>query len=189
MYCTPIVGPKSNSRGVFYMAKYDFKFKLKVVKSYLNGEGGYSSLAKRYGIPNHAQVQRWVNTYNTLGKDGLKLKNKDTYYTVQFKLDVINYMITTKSSAREVANHFGMNNSTLISGWKQKFLHGGVDALCKTKGKPSMNKNAKEEKKLTREEKLEYENKLLKAELAFLKKLRASGMNIPERLKTNAKQK
>ena len=51
------------------------------------------------------------------------------------------------------------------------------------------NKNIKKEKSLTREEELEYENKLLKAELEFLKKLRASGMNVPERLKTNAKQK
>lgn len=52
-----------------------------------------------------------------------------------------------------------------------------------------MNKNNKQEKKLTREQELEYENQLLKAELAFLKKLRASGMNVLERLKTNAKQK
>ncbi|EQF23110.1 transposase family protein [Clostridioides difficile CD160] len=173
------------------MAKYDFNFKLKVVKSYLNKEGGYVSIAKQHGVANHSQVERWVNTYNTLGENGLKRKNKNTFYTIQFKLDVINYMITTKSSAQEVANHFGMNNSTLIAIWKQKFLHGGVDALSKMKGRPSMNKNknTKEKNKLTREQELEYENKLLKAELAFLKKLRASGMNVPERLKNNTKQK
>lgn len=172
------------------MAKYDFNFKLKVVKSYLNGDGGAISIAKQYGIPNHAQVQRWVNAYNTLGENGLKRKNKDTCYTVQFKLDVINYMIITKSSAQEVANHFRMNNSTLIATWKQKFLNGGVDALSKMKGKPPMNKNKNtKQKNLTREQELERENELLKAELAFLKKLRASGMNIPERLKTNTNQK
>ena len=32
------------------MRKYDFDFKLKVVKSSLNGEGGYRSLAKEYGF-------------------------------------------------------------------------------------------------------------------------------------------
>lgn len=52
----------------------------------------------------------------------------------------------------------------------------------------SKNNDCKKEK-LTREQQLEYENELLKAELAFLKKLRASGMNVQERLKTNAKQK
>lgn len=172
------------------MAKYDFGFKLKVVKSYLSGDGGYPSIAKQYGVPNYAQVQRWVSAYKSLGEDGLKRKNKHTCYTVQFKLDVINYMTTTKSSAQEVANHFRINNSTLIATWKQKFLNGGVDALSKTKGTPSMSKNKNcKEKNLTREQELKRENELLKAELAFLKKLRASGMNVPERLKTNTKQK
>lgn len=172
------------------MAKYDYDFKLKVVQSYLSGDGGYNSIAKDYEIPNMAQVQRWVRTYNSLGRDGLKRKNKNTYYTVQFKLDVINYMTITKASAQEVANHFGIKNSTLISTWKQKFLNGGVDALSKARGRPPMNKNKNnKEKNLTREQELEHENELLKAELAFLKKLRASGMNVPERLKTNTKQK
>lgn len=171
------------------MAKYDFSFKLKVVKSYLNGEGGFLSLSKKYGIHNNNQIQRWVNAYKILGEYGLKRKNRDTCYTVQFKLDVINYMLITKSSAQEVANHFKMNNSSLILAWKQKFLNGGIDALSRTKGKPSMNKNNKKEKKLTREQELDYENTLLKAELAFLKKLRASGMNVPERLKTDTNQK
>lgn len=168
------------------MAKYDYHFKLKVFKAYLNGEGGYGTVAKQYGIPSTAPIQRWVSAYNLLGEDGLKRKKKCISYTVQFKLDVINYMSITKLSAQDVANHFRINNSTLISGWKQKFLSGGVDALAKMKGRPPMNKN---KKNLTREQELEHENQLLKAELAFLKKLRASGMNIPERLKTNSKQK
>ncbi|MCC0628463.1 MULTISPECIES: hypothetical protein [unclassified Clostridioides] len=50
-------------------------------------------------------------------------------------------------------------------------------------------KNTKEKNELTKEQELEYENQLLKAYLAFLKKLRASGMNVPERLKNNTKQK
>ena len=91
-------------------------------------------------------------------------------------------MLITKSSVQEVANHFGMNNISLIVAWKQKFLNGGVDALSKKKGVPSMNKNNKQEKKLTREQELEYENQLLSG-ACFFKKLRASGMNVPERLK------
>ena len=43
-------------------------------------------------------------------------------------------------------------------------------------------------KKLTREQELEHENELLRAELAFIKKLRALGMDVPERLKMNMKQ-
>lgn len=170
------------------MIKYAYDFKLKVVTAYLNGEGGYKSIARRYGIPNVSQIQRWVSVYKSLGKEALKAKIKPTSYPVQFKIDVVNYMMITKYSAQEVANHFGINNSTLVSAWMKKFLNGGFDGLSSKKGLPPMNKNKKEQK-LTREQELERENELLRAELAFLKKLRASGMNIPERLKTNAKQK
>lgn len=65
--------------------------------------------------------------------DGLRRKNTTTSYTVQFKLDVINYMITIKSSAKEVANHFGVNTISLITSWKLKYLDGGIDALNRIK--------------------------------------------------------
>ncbi len=161
MYCTPIVGPKSNDLGVF-MAKYNFNFKMKVVKSYLDEEGELRSIANQYSISSETQVRVWVNAYQTLGKDGLKRKKQKTCYTVQFKLDVINYMLITKSSVRKVANHFCMNNISPISAWKQNFLNGGIYALSKKKGILTMNKNNKQEKKLTREQELEYENQLLK---------------------------
>lgn len=72
--------------GVFFIAKYDFDFKMKVVKSYLDGEGGLGSIANQNGIGSETQVKTWVNAYNTLGKDGLKRKEQKTYYTVKFKL-------------------------------------------------------------------------------------------------------
>ena len=42
------------------MAKYSLTFKLKVVTAYLNSEGGYSSLAKKYGVKDATQVLRWL---------------------------------------------------------------------------------------------------------------------------------
>ena len=174
---------------VFCMTKYDYGFKKQVVIAYLNGEGGYKFISKKYGIPNKSQVKKWVNAYKTLGDDGLKLKNKHTNYPIQFKLEVINYMTTTKSSLQETANHFGINNNSIIEAWKLKFLSGGSEALSRKSGRPSMGKNKSvKKKKLTREQELEHENELLRAELAFIKKLRALGMDVPERLKMNMKQ-
>lgn len=171
------------------MTKYDYGLKKQVVKAYLNGEGGYKFISQKYGVASKVQVQNWVNAYKTLGDDGLKIKNKYTNYPIQFKLEVINYMATTKSSSQETANHFGLNNRTLIEAWKFKFLNNGSEALSRKSGRPSMGKNKSvKKKKLTREQELEYENELLRAELAFLKKLRASGMDIPERLRMNMKQ-
>ena len=53
------------------MAKYSFTFKLKVVTAQLNSEGGYSSLAKKYGVKDASQVRRWVSAFKEFGKDGL----------------------------------------------------------------------------------------------------------------------
>ena len=42
------------------MAKYDFNFKMKVVKSYLDGEVRLGSIAKQYGIGSETQVKTWI---------------------------------------------------------------------------------------------------------------------------------
>ena len=47
------------------MSKYSFEFKKNVVNAYLNGEGGYGFLAKKFGIPNKSKVKLWVDNYNS----------------------------------------------------------------------------------------------------------------------------
>ena len=63
------------------MAKYSLIFKLKVVTAYLNSEGGYKSLAKKYGVKSASQVLRWINVFKEFGKDGLCRKRNNTRYT------------------------------------------------------------------------------------------------------------
>lgn len=65
------------------MAKYDFAFKLAIVKAYENGEGGYRFLAKKFNIPSFRTVEKWVKTYQTFGKEALERKRKNKTYTVQ----------------------------------------------------------------------------------------------------------
>ncbi|MCJ0578829.1 transposase, partial [Enterococcus cecorum] len=38
------------------MSKYSFEFKKQVVNAYLNGEGGYTYLANKFGIPSDNKV-------------------------------------------------------------------------------------------------------------------------------------
>lgn len=53
------------------MAKYSYEFKKKIVTAYLNGEGGYLCLAKKYGIPDKNSVKLWVSNYQSFGDDAL----------------------------------------------------------------------------------------------------------------------
>jgi len=167
------------------MSKYDEEFKLTVVNAYLAEEGGYGSIAKRFGIKSPTNIKKWVNIFKKFGKEGLENKRTYKVYSVQFKLDVLNYKLRTGDSFEKVALNFAIPESALIFSWFKKWQSEGTEGLSKEKGRPSMsNKPNKKtiKKQLTKEQQLEKEVELLKAENAYLKKLRASGVNIPNRM-------
>lgn len=161
------------------MAKYSEEFKIKLVTEYLDGNIGYQALAKKYNIGSHTRIVEWVKTYKSQGMEGLKRRKTKKEYSVQFKLDTIQFMLNTGASYIDTAIRFNLNNPSLIARWMKEFHERGVEGLNpKPKGKPSMskepkNQKKKEVKKLTREEELEREIELLRLENTYLKKLRA----------------
>ena len=167
------------------MAKYDLAFKLVTVHAYLNGEGGYSYLSKKFNIPSTSTLRKWVKVYKKYGQPGLERQFENKTYSVQFKLDALNYKLRTGESYQDVAIKFGMTNPSLLARWMYTWQKDDIEGLSKPKGRPSMskNKNNKPKKKLTREQELEKENELLRVENAYLKKLRALGIDIPSRLR------
>lgn len=46
---------------------YTNDFKLEVVQAYLAGNESYISIAKRFGIQNKTQVERWVKKFKEVG--------------------------------------------------------------------------------------------------------------------------
>ena len=157
-------------------AKYSEEFKLKVVQEYLNGPFGYRLIAKKYAPLGPSQVRRWVSAYKAFGRSGLAVKKKDQVYSVQFKLNVLNFMKQTGASLQETAIQFNLNDPNLVSKWKVKFSKEGIEGLKRAKGWPTMPKNTNttnQEKTKSREEQLEREVELLRLEVAYLKKLRA----------------
>lgn len=184
------------------MVKYSEEFKLNLVQEYLTGSLGYSLLAKKYGMPSQTPLQDWVRAYKKLGIEGLIKKTKKQFYSVQSKLDVLNFMKQTGASYQDTAIEFNMNNPSLIVNWNSKFLKEGIEGLQeKVKGRPSMSKKSKitttkQEKVMSREEQLERENELLRLEVAYLKKLKAFRENPDaflekhkQRLPLNSKKK
>lgn len=174
------------------MAKYSLSFKLKVVTAYLNNEGGYKSLAKKYGVKSSRQVLRWINVFKEFGKEGLCRKRNNTRYTSEFKLAVVESYLTSELSYRQIAFQYGLNNPTLIARWKSEFMKYGSNAFVeRPKGRiPTMSRtdekakitthtksrNQKKKKELTPEQAriLELEKQLRYAQIenAFLKELR-----------------
>ena len=174
------------------MAKYSLIFKLKVVTAYLNGEGGYEYLTKKYGLKTTSQVRRWISAFKELCKDGLCRKRNNTRYTSEFKLAVVESYLTSELSYRQIALQYGLNNPSLIARWKSEFMKYGTNAFVeRPKGRiPTMSRtdekakitthtksrNQKKKKELTPEQAriLELEKQLRYAQIenAYLKELR-----------------
>ena len=71
------------------MAKYSTEFKIKVVKEYLESNISYKNLSDKYNIPTSSIIKNWVNAYKSQGFERLKVKRKNTQYTLEYKLNVV----------------------------------------------------------------------------------------------------
>lgn len=57
--------------GVFFMSKYSYEFKLKVVEYCINEHHGYLDTAKHFNIKSEYTVLKWVRKYKEHGAKGL----------------------------------------------------------------------------------------------------------------------
>ena len=186
---------------------YTFEFKLKVVMDYLNNEGGYGFLARKYEISQESLVRNWVNSYTEFGVEGLRKQMKNNQYSSEFKLSVLKYRKLHELSYRETANHFNINNYSMLVNWQRKFDEEGLAGLeNKKRGRPrkdmsndkTIDKSSKkvneyaldeplsesERKELKR---LREENEYLRMSLEVEKKLQA--LVLEKQLKAKKNQK
>ena len=167
------------------MAKYSYEFKMEIVQAYLNGEGGYIYLSKKYGVPAYKSIKEWVYAYRELGKEGLMRSKQNTNYSFQFKLHMVELYLSREVSYQELALSQGINNPSLINRWVKDFMIAGPDALrpkkkgCKkTLDIKEFKKPSKSNKETTVDTSVEHvkelEDELLKLRIenAYLKELR-----------------
>ena len=167
------------------MAKYSFEFKRKVVQEYLDGKGGFQTIAKQHNIPSDTQVVRWVHAYKEFGNDGLMRSRKNNDYSFQFKLSMVELYLSSEVSYQELALSQGINNPSLITRWVNDFRIAGPDALRPKKKGRKKTLDTRKFKKSSKpvEEKpvdtsaehikeLEDENLRLRIENAYLKEVR-----------------
>lgn len=167
------------------MAKHSFEFKKKVVLEYLDGKGGTPHLSKKYGLGSDSQLRKWINAYNAFGDEGLMSSRKQTKYSFEKKLSVVELYLSSEISYQDLAIQEGITNPSMIANWVNRFRVAGPDALRprkkgrkKTLDKPKIDIKAQEvEKRIvdtSAEHVKELEDELLKLRIenAFLKELR-----------------
>ena len=158
------------------MEKYKTEFKLKVVKSFLAGEGGAKLLARQWSVPEE-KIRTWVSHYRLHGPDGLRPKR--SAYSEQFKLQVLSRQDCKQLSSRQVAAVYDIRNPNQVVVWRRNLDEGGVEALGNRKqGRPDMKSERRCPTPPTTvitdsAQALLEENEQLRVELAYLKKLQA----------------
>jgi transposase len=158
------------------MVKYTKQFKLKVIKYYLQGKGGYHRAAAHFDIT-APMIRRWVAAYRLHGDESFR--QRQGCYTHEFKLSVLQHMWDNALSANQTAAIFNIPNPTSIRIWSRRYDEGGSEALASRRKAALLDMPARASKsddkpnqELTREEllkRVEY----LEMEVVVLKKLEA----------------
>jgi transposase len=169
------------------MTKYSLEIKLAAVNAYLDGVESFKDTAKKYNV-NMTMLKKWVAKFRAHGLAAFQKQKTYTNYSVEFKMDVLNYINEMGASIEETTLAFNIPASTTVENWKYLFETQGIDALQpKAKGRPFMKKESKKNQPIEGlEEALRAENERLRMENAYLKKLQAL---IQEKEKSQKKTK
>jgi transposase len=174
------------------MANFTTEEKIQIVLRYLKGNESINAISKETKASNSA-ISEWIRLFKEFGEHAF-IKSY-TSYSVEFKLNVLNYMKETGTTSRDAATIFNISSSGMIRSWRKAFEAGGIDALQpKKKGRKSMKKEIKSKNVQQQPpvegslEALQAENERLRMENAYLKKLNALVQD-REKLQTKSKRK
>lgn len=157
-------------------SSYPINFKMKVIKSYLNGEGSYGDIAIKYQIPAKSTVINWVSKYNRdikiedYNPKGYIYMAKSRKVSYEEKLEIIKWTIENGLEYKLAAEKFE-TSYTQVYNWIKKYNEFGEDGLIDNRGKRKQEENLTEIEKLKREvELLRRKNERLELEQEVIKK-------------------
>ena len=157
--------------------RYSPELKLSAVKAYLSGQGSLRELCHRYGIRSDRQLRNWIRKYNRHQESstatpcsqhrqkGKLLMSRGRKTTFEERVAIVSYCIEHERDYIGTVKEYGVSYEQIYS-WVRKYTRGGADALIDRRGKRKPQPAWEE---LTETERLQAENRLLKAENEELK--------------------
>lgn len=159
--------------------KYSRELKIAAVEAYLRGEGGLVEICKRYDRRSKQQLSDWIKLYNghkdlrSTGGQGRGIHmTKGRLTTLDERIEIVSYCIAKGNNYSAAIEKYGVSYQQIYS-WVRKYALKGVEGLIDKRGKPKLLDE------MTEVERLQAENKILKAEneqkemeIAILKKIR-----------------
>jgi transposase len=157
--------------------KYSLDFKVALAKQVVEGRHSLCSIARGNQL-SRSTLQQWVAFYKDHGVMGLQLSGRKKYDGA-FKINAIQIFKREQLSLSDTCVLLKIPATSMLLNWIKKYEYEGVEAFLKksdrTHKRLIMQDDApkKPAKPKTKEQELGDENKFLRAENAYLKKLYA----------------
>jgi len=159
-------------------ASYSKEFKESAIHDYLNGEGSYRDICKKYRIPAMTTLANWVKKYNEDDKPKdydpkgavYMIPNRKT--SLEERVNIVRYCLDHDSSYKYTAEYFNVSY-TQVYEWVKKYKTFGVDGLVDRRGVRKVPEDLSELDRLKREnEQLRRQLELKERETLLLKKVK-----------------
>ncbi len=158
--------------------RYSVGLKTSAVEAYLRGEASLVDICKRFSIRSKKQLWDWIKVYTghkelraTGGRGRGIYMTKGRSTTLDERIEIVSYCIANGKDYGAVIEKYGVSYQQIYS-WVSKYEEKGVNGLLDKRGK------RKSLDEMTEVERLQAENKMLKAEnkqkemeIAVLKKV------------------
>ncbi len=145
--------------------KYSVELKLQAAQDYLNGVGSLREIVKKYEISSTWPLREWIMWYNShkefkerrgAGTEIYMTKGRKT--TLEERIEIVEYCIEHGKDYPRAIEKYGVSYQQIYS-WVHKYEEKGIDALRDGRGR------TKPVEEMTDIEKIQAENRLLKAQL------------------------
>lgn len=167
-------GLKTNAKNKHYTSE----LKRMAVTDYIDGIGSMFEICKKYNILDRGILKRWINNYNNGHKEFKSHNNKGDNImttgrktTYEERIEIVSFCIANANDYNLTANKFNVSYQQVYT-WVNKYNKNGLNALVDRRGKNKAFEELSESEKVSAQLKLlEAENRRLRMENDFLKKL------------------
>ena len=99
--------------------------RMAAVQEYLNGDGSYRSIAKKYGIA-YERFRQLVIRVQTDGIESIKTKHTNKKYTAEIKIAAVEDYLEGKGSQVEICKKYHISSDSVLIQWIKCYNNGKV---------------------------------------------------------------
>lgn len=103
-----------------HKAKITGTDKIVAIEKYLRGEDSLNHLATLLGVA-YTSMKQWLQTYQSLGPNGLLNTNKNSAYTEELKISAVKEYLVGGASHMDICKTYGIKSTCQLRNWVLKY--------------------------------------------------------------------